>query len=1097
MRRQPVDLPLSPALFRAALVAVGLATALVLALAPRAVAPEPAFAADAAETPPAPQVTGSFDKQSYDLGERATATFTVSNDTGIDWGDVKLAASLPQGARLADGAAKASVEVDRVAAGDVVELRIPLLFDEGIFGKKLAPTGDGPGAGIVLAAVLAAAFVALAAACFSRNRARSKRSRCAMTLVVSFAMVAGLAPLLPEAAHAEESGGSGAGEAAAATVFQGSATCAQPAVTVTASLTIGSSGLEDASVANVGVADGQAVSAHARYVQVDVVSDTAFAAELSGDTVSLGGSLANCVVASVKRTGDTSATVRIDGDPGAAGSDGVVVFGEGSFVDANALGGAAVSVEAPVVSFSAEGSSYDGAGTFLLPVTVENGRFSRTAGAQDWLFSDAGLEATSFAVDANDDRCGMLAVRATQADAAAQMNALSAALDVAAPGLTLAPELLVGEAAATLADDAIDGRAATLANAASAVPYGGVQAVSVERPDDGSLTVRNRVTLAAEDGSVRLTEASQIGLPGQQDSGLLENSQVTIGTVADNGFDFTFYIDADKAKSWYEGYLDSNLTTEEAEAQFLDELTRLMCGHKIDLANGVVLNAYGIPQGPATVYLSDASAFDGSGGLTLAADGSSDAESAKQAFEALEKIVAAIGYFSSGTGGAAGGISELFGLIAGMIDPSPQITLETIYDELQQMKGQLSRMETSIDRMAVELQAVDKRAGFDSEWYEVKWLIDHLSSYGGPYTTLAGKLEPGSANDDLDALMAANKKLLGQYANAIDKKDALLSTTVFADTSSLGTMVLGTGQTDIVGDYNKWIETYYNWDPETFAAKDQYLTSVMMAYTYGYSASMAYLTVKASEEDPDDSFNVYAEAKDNLKKQAGQVVRKLAGELGTDEAGGAVIATKSAYRQATEPIVVDGETRVRNLLSNKTYPTQRYFFQDIYAGARDSFYTSVEKDRLCPYTFNGDLNLAQYQQMAANLPQVRGLGGTYAEVKSLWDELRALGFDLSDAAVLSYHQDIKQHPAWVYWHQKDHPVSMVAVGDATYNKLKDRTAIEHVRSMTLDVFDLQTNQVVRGVMVSHHEEHWSCGASEWQYKHDIYPVRNIVDHILH
>ena len=74
---------------------------------------------------------------------------------------------------------------------------------------------------------------------------------------------------------------------------------------------------------------------------------------------------------------------------------------------------------------------------------------------------------------------------------------------------------------------------------------------------------------------------------------------------------------------------------------------------------------------------------------------------------------------------------------------------------------------------------------------------------------------------------------------------------------------------------------------------------------------------------------------------------------------------------------------------------------------------------------------------------------------------------------------------------------MIAGSDATYHKLKDRTAIEHVRSMTLDVFDMKTGQVVRDVMVSHHEEHWSCGASEWQYNHDIYPVCTIVDHPLH
>ena len=402
--------------------------------------------------------------------------------------------------------------------------------------------------------------------------------------------------------------------------------------------------------------------------------------------------------------------------------------------------------------------------------------------------------------------------------------------------------------------------------------------------------------------------------------------------------------------------------------------------------------------------------------------------------------------------------------------------------------------------MAVELQAVDKRAGFDSEWYEVKWRIDHLSSYGGLYTTLASKLDAGSADDDLATVMEANEKLLNQYASAIDKKDKLLGTTVYTDTMSLGTLILGTGQKDIVSDYYNWLETYYNWDPETFVAKDEYLASVMMAYLYGYGASMAYLNVKASQEDPDDPFGegdnaVYVSSMRELKEQAGQVVKKLAGEVGTDSEGKATIAKKSAYRQATEPLPGDGYVTgyVRNLLNNRSYPLGKYMLQDIYADKSPNFYTSVEKDRLYPYTFNGDINLAQFQQMVANLPQVRGLGGTYAEVDSLWKELEALGFNLDGC--YGGGSNIEHHPAWLYWHKT--PLNMIAVSDATYHKLKDRTAIEHVRSMTLDVFDMKTGQVVRDVMVSHHEEHWSCGASEWQYKHDIYPVCTIVDHPLH
>ena len=210
-----------------------------------------------------------------------------------------------------------------------------------------------------------------------------------------------------------------------------------------------------------------------------------------------------------------------------------------------------------------------------------------------------------------------------------------------------------------------------------------------------------------------------------------------LGSILDDGrgFDFTFDIDADTAASWYGPFKESDQSEAEAEQQFLVEITQLMCGREVDLVGGAVLNAYGIQQGNSAIILSNVSSLDELNGVAVA---SSSEEDAKKAFEALEKIVSAIGWFSAGGEGAASGISELLGLIAAMIDPSPKITLQDIYDELQQMKGQLSRMETSIDRMAVELQAVDKRAGFDSEWCEVKWRIDRLpSGSGGLYTALA------------------------------------------------------------------------------------------------------------------------------------------------------------------------------------------------------------------------------------------------------------------------------------------------------------------------------------------------------------------------
>ncbi len=468
-------------------VAVLLAAALLPTLCPQA-----AWAEEGA----VPQVVGSFDKESYAAGEGATVTFRVTNDGTAAWSGARLEVRLPQGVKLAGEGASTVAERETLPVGETLELRVPVAFEAGFFGTALASTGDGtPGAALALTALAAAILVLLAAGTLSRDRVRARRSRSGMSVLLAAVLVAGLAPALPAKAFGDEGG------SPEPTVFLGEAVCSSPAATVTAAFTIRNSNETASPVANVAVADGQAVPASAKYTLVEVVSDLPFADGLSSATVRLGDSFEGLQVTSVERTGDNTAVVRVEGGA-PSGSDGFIVFDEGSFTDGRAVGGAAVSVEAATLSFDADGSSY-GNGAFTLPVSVENGRFACTASAQDWLFVDgAGLAATSFSVDPDDNRRGTLTVRADQESASDQVAALSAALDPNASQLFLVPAALVGEAGASLAADAIEGRAGTLAEAASAVPYGAVEATDVVRNDDGSLTVTSKVTLGAKDGSI-------------------------------------------------------------------------------------------------------------------------------------------------------------------------------------------------------------------------------------------------------------------------------------------------------------------------------------------------------------------------------------------------------------------------------------------------------------------------------------------------------------------------------------------------------------------------------------------------------------------
>ncbi|WP_371298128.1 hypothetical protein [Paraeggerthella sp.] len=1105
--------------------------------------PAHAYAEEAgADEPPIPKIVGSFDKDAYEPGDQAVVTFSVANNTPVTWNKVRLEAQLPQGVKLArDGEATAR-EADTLAAGETIELKLNVLFESSLF-KRLAPTGDnGSAAGIALAAAAAAGFIALAAATFSRKQARSRRARGTMGALMSVVLVAGLAPLVPREAHADE-----ASEQGAVTSFalEGSATCTAPGATVAATLTVGSTDQEAAfSQANVEVVDGAAASANAKRARINLVSSLPFADKPSIDAISLDGDFKNLSVTAVEHAGTatmldgtegSALAVTLEGDLGAPGARGVMIFGPGSFADAAASGEATLAVEGALITFDVDEGSYENS-TFTFPVSLENGRFSAGAQAAHFAFSDRALSAASFTVDANDATRGTLAVTATADTPLNQFKALSAALDVD-DQLTVDPAALDGEAPVAIAHpyyydgDDVTEDAVSTADAAAAVPYGTVKAEGVTENKDGSLTVHSTVEFSALDGSVNITDSSltnnsQITLPGQAptlppgydtsesgDEGILEKNPgaVKFTEVRKNGFDFDFAIDAATVKSWYGAYTESGLTKEQANEQFLNEMTQLMCGHEVDLADGVVLNKLGIAQGPCAINLSDESLANIVGGTALYSQ-EDDMRTAKMVFEVLEKLVSAISYFCSSDPSNIGqGISQILGIIAALLETGPQYDIKDVLDELNQMKGQLTRMETSVDNLAIQLRAIDKRGGFESDWYQVKWLMDHLNSYGTLYTATIGSMTKEElANGGADAevfekLTKENQETLTNFKQAIDAKNGLLNTTVYADTVNLGSMITGTGTKDVVSDYYNWIETYYNWDPETFEIKDVYLGCMITSYLYGYMSSMAYLsTVEGTGTGPEKE--AAAESKEYLKKQADQVLKKLVGqrERVWDQESMTYKEKfqKSPLRQATEPLA---NKKIRCLinehvysLDNHTGPLSGRMYDDAYFG-NASFGKSVDREDVLMYSFTGDLNLAQWQQMEANLPQIRKIKYNQrplhdyelnmSDASNIFSELRALGFTMLATRTSNTHTGDypKGRPKpLVQWKSKEAPPAHVVVSDASYNKVSDQLAVRHVRTVSVDVYDIKTSRVMRGVTAARHESVYWVGYG-WGYLHDVWP----------
>ena len=442
-------------------------------------------------------------------------------------------------------------------------------------------------------------------------------------------------------------------------------------------------------------------------------------------------------------------------------------------------------------------------------------------------------------------------------------------------------------------------------------------------------------------------------------------------------------------------------------------------------------------------------------------------------------------------------------MFANLLD-APEFTLADIYSKLEQMDGKLTRMETSIDQIAVQLQAVDKKAGFVSNWYEAKKHIDRLDSYSGLYMTLVEKADRSGTGDSFntfDMLSPNNQKLFTSFSKAVEKKNKLLNTTVLADTRDLGNLIIGLGE-NTMEEYYTWIETYYNWDPETFDAKYLYLTTLLTAYIYGYSTSMVYLNTLASDVDPDDPFddpfdNAYTQEIDNLKKQADQVIRQLVGEVSAHQTNGGfpAVSAKSGYRVRAEQ---RADAQMRCLLNDRLYNPATFLSRNIYNdGAPDrNFKRSIDEGDCRVYQFDGTLNLAQWQQMWKNLAQVRSVAG-FEEAASITDELRLLG--CSDGAYGNDKPAEEKLGNWegkksasTTWYWRERGPNIVAVGSASFGKCgQDMTAVYHFRETHIDVFDMSTGLVVRNVLVGKHAEQYQSWLARWGYSHRLYPVRTI------
>lgn len=1037
------------------------------------------------------RLTGSFDRQSYVAGETAVVTFRALNDSANAWSDVRLQAILPQGATLVDSSASLSSATARVEPGGMLELVLSVKMGEGSVSTagKLVSTGDALPPGTVGALALgAAALAGLCCVLFARSRSLRAKAGQSVSLFLAAALVVGLAPSFPSIAWGEEV------EGTAGFTVSGKAVCASPSLAIEAQLVVGSVSIVDsASIAQVVTSDGQGISANAQSAVIRLDSDVPFADDLSKDDLILGEQFEALSIHSVERLSDCEVEVLLDGDTGNAGGDGLIVFPGGSFADASARGSALVAVESPVIVFDPEQGFYDaGTSVFTLPLSVENGRFAADASASAFAFSNQALNAVGFAVDASDDHRAELQVKVGASTPQDQFEALGEVLDAKGKDeLVVDGSLLVGYPVINLANDLVEGPAESLASAIYAAPYGSVSVTDVEDPAEGLVKVHGRVQLAVEDGTLDLQNTEQVTFPvfsEQVDSGFLGNETVELGELYDDGFSFSFFFNlpADAVEDLKTSLVD--LGVEDAEGTLRENIEALVSCAQVRLVDGVVLNAYGIGQDTCDVHLSP-------GSLSQSSVLGNPTDDAKTAFETLEFLANAIGGFAQGKGNISNGIGSLFGLIASFLNTTPEVTLTDIYNELKTMEGQMTVMQREIEGLAGKLDQIDKRAGYVANWAEIKHRMTTLDGYGALYKILMENIDKADTGESYDDFNDKNKILLGNYVRAMKKQENLTKTTSYAETMALGDLILGQGE-DVVSEYYSWLESYYNWDPETFSAKSTYLGSLFTAYTYGYGSTMAYLNaLNGIEGDPDDPFSggagPYSKNIESLKSQAERVTLKIYGTVELDGQGKPYLAKPSDYYQNTQAL---SGGKIKNLVTNKVYDASTLLASNTYSNVSvDGFGKNVDEGAIHKFEFDnhGYINLGQWDQMQSNLKQVR-LVKNFEGADSLYAELMALGVGVSSYAGRGNPQnvgDFNNDHLWRGWYWEERPSSLIAVGNASYSKTIDQASVEHEREVKVDVFDLRTGGVTRNMLLSWHREVYKVSPPKWGYKHKLWPVR--------
>lgn len=1003
----------------------------------------------------APAVTAAFDATSYDGADRMVLTVAGTNDGPAIIRDVDFDVVVPQGFYVVSGSA--SKHLDAIAPGERVEMQLALSQSVPA-PTTFARTGDGLAGlavGLVLV-VVGALAIAVAVGYFRKGASRL------LSVVLVGTLAVGMVPVVHGSASADE-----VASGAVLTVGSAEATTAVDGVEVgvVATMAVATADeLPETTEATLEALD--AVAANAVSAHVEIRSDLDFAAQVSPEHLTLGDGLTSCEVVSIERVDDNTIVLVLAGLAGTGDDYGTVEAAAGAFADTAATGFGIVPVSQPH-PFVSDVTDIQSAGyvdgSFVLSLYLDCAEFIDNP------------VSTDFSLPANP----AIAVESVGLDG---RNVVNVALSV--PGETTeeqfeALDTALTEGGIVVAASATNcGALTSTAGGSSALEYVDALPVATARVEnvqeggDGSLAFDFVVDLSALNGAVALDDASDVVLrePDGLQSDDCEIVDATPKLMDDNTllFPVTVPVPSGESTSLLQAIGDANGdgTIDGVENAVVQEaLAWTLSGHELELKGDALINAWGIPQNGTTVALTLADSAQ------PASASARDASTAATSLELCQTALSSIGYFVSAfamsdPGAFFQGAGSVFGFIAKSVGLSEEelVTLQDVMDQLNRMDTELRTVDTKVSALSQQLNDMERRQDYAKDVRSLQGLIGRISAYSPLVAASVSKLD--DVNKDaakFSELSEGDQKKMRSLAVSTEALRTISGSSAFDDTIKLGDLITGEstiGAKSIVEEYDQWHATYYNWEPETYDARQNFMARVGSAYVMGYAAAMAQLEVKIADEKDADKIAGYRAAEQQLVSGAGRVVEVLRGTKGTD--GKLVESPLLAKTHARS----DGA--VLNLVNGRLF-NQASFSSNIYGDL--ATFTKKDIDNVSTYVFDGSLTRADFEEMARRLPAVKKLYPSATTIRKeleLWQlqPNKSVQQELSKTRYTAFVDEVFQTNRFI-------------VSDATRKRTKNKRSVRHTYTYYGDYFDIDANRTVTGAELYKADNKYHSSKVRW------------------